>query len=117
MEGFVTVRLPTMEQSSDESTKAKILFNAGRFREALPQFYLDLAIAQEDRNTIKTYMWIVLCHVRLEEVSLPKFRAVANNLTFCCTACGRVAPLRQSGANGKTCERAQIGYNDLVDGS
>ena len=65
-----------MDKGSDDwkvlYNEAMALDNAGMYRKALPKFKSALAMAEkagDDRSVMDLYMWVIVCHVYLEEVS------------------------------------------------
>lgn len=81
--------------------------HAGRFREALGKYQAALVAAQKDGNddnVLNTYVQIIACRDRLDEVSREVWLVVflEKPLTFLLAAQGGPAPLCGSRATGET---------------
>ena len=46
-------------------------FDEGVYRKALSKFETALTVAQNEESIISVRLWIIRCHERLEQVSLP----------------------------------------------
>ena len=78
-----------MDKGSDDLTavrkEAIDLYNAGKYRKALPKIKSALAMAEkagDEQATVDLSTWIIGCHVHLEEVSGVECERIDEKLTF-----------------------------------
>ena len=78
-----------MDKGSDDLTvvtkEALALFNAGKYRKALPKFMLALSLVEkagDEQEALHLYTWVIGCHAHLAQVSGVECEGNTDKLTF-----------------------------------